>query len=196
MRFASILMLCMLSGCSSGGGLSGASKDDACTVALRFTEGWLHERGGVPVVFSHTLEGGVPLPISEGWQAPSGGPGEVPPPAMLAMAARLNTDSAVVKCSTLRAYLDRMQIPYGAAAEKAAMEGQGRDAGDEHGAVGMFSAEIFELSVPGVSADGTMALIMTGRLSAPELGGGSLLFLKRQPDGSWREVSNRPTWAT
>ncbi len=195
MRLASMLVLCMLPGCSQDTAIS-APKDNACTVAVRLAETWVRERGRQPIVFSDRVEGGVPLLIPEGWQAPSGGPGEVPPPSVLAMATRLSTDSAVVRCPTLRAYLDRVRIPYGAAAEKAATEGKRKDVTGKHVPVGLFSAEIFSLSVPGVSADGTMALIVTGSLSAPELGGGSLLFLRRQPDGSWRQISNYSTWVT
>lgn len=186
MRLASMLVLCMLPGCSPGGGVSSVAKDDACTVAVRFTEGWSRERGGNPVVFSDEPESSVPRPLPAAWRLLSGDPGGAPSPSTLRTAGTLPTASAVARCPALRALLDRGRIKHGADAIKAAVDGRGAD--------DSYPIEIFSLSLPSVSADGTEALVATGTVWGPEAGGGQILLLKRQADGSWHAVSGQPTW--
>jgi hypothetical protein len=195
MRLASMLVLCMLPGCLPGGGAaSTAHKDDACTVAVRFTQTWLREWGNRPVVFSDAGDGGSLIPTdgwesrTDGWQTRPGEAGETPPPSMLGDNAALSGDSALARCPTLRAYLERARIPYGAGATKAAQERRDRN--------GLFSVEILSLSLPKVGVDGSVALVEVGRFPAPDLGGAEMLLLRRQPDGSWRAVSGRATRVT
>lgn len=185
MRLAPMFLLCAVQGCSPGG--TGSSmRADACTIAVRFTEAWLGERGGGPVVISDAPESAPPRPVPGAWRSPSGAPGEAPSSSMMAAAATLSADSAVARCPALRAYLERARIPYGASAVKAVAEG--RAPGDS------YPAEIFSLSLPSVSADGTEALVATGTVLGPEAGSGAILLLKQQSGGSWRVVSIQPSW--
>lgn len=186
MRLASMLVLCMLPSCSPGGGVSRVAKDDACTVAVRFTESWLRERGGNPIVFSDEPESSVPRPVPGAWRLLSGDPGGAPSPSTLRTVGTLPTASAVAHCPALRAFLDRTRVKHGADAVKAIVDGRGPD--------DSYPIEIFSLSLPSVGADGTEALVATGTVSGPEAGGGQILLLNRRADGSWHAVSSQPTW--
>lgn len=188
MRRAWILLSCVLPCCSPGGTAADAPAtarlDDACTVAVRFTESWLRERGGKPVILSDEPESALPRPGAGGWWMPAGGAGEAPSPALLN--ATLSKDSALARCPALRAYLEHARIPHGAGAVRAAVAGLGAE--------DSYPAAIFSLTLPSVSADGTEALVATGLMLGPEAGGGELLLLRRRPDGGWRAVSSQPSW--
>jgi hypothetical protein len=178
MRFAlGILLAPLLLSCApdapSTPKAAAARADDACTVAVRFVDSWLHQtRRDRPVVFSDTPDNFFKGPAPGAWFKRSGEYGEAPSPAMLKAAPGMTTDSAVARCPSLRAYLERAHIPYGA---KAVAEAQARPGK---------RAFVLGLTLPRVSPDGTQALSMTSSWSGLN-GLGQLFLLERQPDGGW-----------
>lgn len=188
MRFAPVLFLPTLLSCAPGVPGTGHA-DDACTVAVRFTESWLGGWEKKPIVLADVEEAYPPKPIAGRWLDPSGAAGEAPSPAMLKAGAALPKESAVARCPALRAYLDQSRIPHGAVAVKAVV-------GEAPKAEDSYPAAILDLTVLTVSPDGTEALLATGTTFGPEAGGGEIYYLKRRSDGRWRVVSSQPSWVS
>jgi hypothetical protein len=183
---ASLLLSCS-PGTPDKPAAAAAQGDDACTVALRFTETWLAEtRSSRPLVFSDAPDATMDLPGGGPWTRMNGPGEQAPSPEMLEAAGDLSRDSAVASCPALRAWLDRQHVPHG---EKAVSEVVGEPNGtDSH------RADILGLTLPVVSPDGTEALTVTSYTTGPLSGVGQLFLLQRQPDGSWRAVSARHLW--
>lgn len=193
MRFAlGMLLLALLSSCSSGSpGKSkadmAAAVDDACTVAVRFVDSWLKRRsGGRPVVFSDTPDSLFNSPAPGPWFKLTGEYGTTPSRALLAKAPEMTRDSAVARCPSLRAYLDRAHIPYGAKAVA--------DTTRAPDANSLYPADVLGVTLPSVSPDGSQALTMTSFQSGPMSGIGQFFLLERQPDGGWPAVSMQNLW--
>jgi hypothetical protein len=193
MRFAlGILLTPLLLSCSPDApdkskAQAAAPVDDACTVAVRFVDHWLHQlRGGRPVVFSDTPDITPNSPAPGPWFKLTGEYGEAPPAAMLANGVDRPRDSAVARCPALRAYLDRAKIPYGAKAVAAATDNADGD--------NAYPADILGLTLPSVSQDGTRALTTTSFQSGPLSGLGQFFLLKRQGDGGWPPISAQRLW--
>jgi hypothetical protein len=59
---------------------------------------------------------------------------------------------------------------------------------------GLYAADIMNLSLPVLSADGGSALIATGVVSGPESGVGVIYHLRRDKSGRWAVVDWTGTW--
>lgn len=190
MRFGlGMLLVPFLSSCSPEAadkpkGVATAPADDACTVAVRFVDSWLKQRGGGrPVVFADTPNSLPNDPAPGPWFKLSGEYGEAPSSAMLDRGPQMPRDSAVARCPSLRAYLDHAHIRHGAQAVA--------DTASDPDGDNIYAADILALTLPSLSPDGTQALTMTSSQTGPLSGQGQFFLLKRQTDAGWPAVSTQ-----
>lgn len=161
--------------------------DDACTVAVRFVEGWLRDRhSDRPVVFSDAADTTPNNPAPGPWFKFTGEYGSAPAPELLAKGPEMVRDSAVARCPVLRAYLDRAHISHGAKAVAGIVAGaSGAD---------VYRADVLGISLPSLSPDGSQALAITSIQSGPLSGLGQFFLLERQDDGGWTAISTQRLW--
>lgn len=157
----------------------------ACDVAASYV-GVLIKDEGRPVVFSDEddpsfqyVSGGQWITIHNDRPKDAVGP----PASLLSGMDTAGSTNAVNRCESVRKTLERQQVPFGLAAT---------DAASRVGEDGLFAASIMTVSLPTVSEDGQSAILVVGRGAGPLVGGTTLHYVRRHPDGEWRFVSFYP----
>lgn len=103
--------------------------------------------------------------------------------------------SAVTECSDVRALLRRQRIGFGEKAVRAA-----KDNNDEMFRPGhqrdpsKHRMTVYGIAMPTFNADGTEAVLEKNYDCGSLCGGGNVVKVRRDPDGSWRKVAEWPLW--
>ena len=175
-------ILALLGGCAT----QTASKDPGCDAALAYLVSQSHPVTGRDIVVSAEDESSIKFYNAKQTAAefPKGGV----PAALVQRLIESGAKSALTACPAMAADLTRRNIPHQRDGTKRAPLNM--DADNFQG----WEVEFVLASRAVVSDDGNQALLAAGSVIGPEAGSGTIIHLRRGPDGNWRQVDEIPTW--